>query len=123
MIHMKQGWTVNGLSVLVAVLATLLAMQYFGGDSRHAFAQSSMGSADYMIGLIGPSRQSKIPLFLIDSKRQTVMVYDYHQDQRELRLRAVRSYRFDRELEDAEFGVKGPSVKDVKSELEKREGR
>ena len=118
--QVKQGWTVNVLLVLVAVLATLLATQYFGGNSRHAFAQSSMGSADYMIGLIGPPKTSKIPLFLIDSKRQTVMVYDYHQDQRELRLRAARTYRFDRELDDVEFGNKGPSVDNVKSMLEKR---
>jgi len=118
--QVKQGWTVNVLFVLVAVLATLLATQYFSGGSQRAYAQTSAGSADYMIGLIGPARQSKIPLFLVDSKRQTVMVYDYHQDQRELRLRAVRSYRFDRELEDAEFGVKGPSVDNVKSILERR---
>ena len=114
----KQGWAVNVLFLLVGILATLLVTQYLGGGGRKVFAQEMVGSADYMIALIGPARQSKIPLFLVDSKRQSIMVYDYHQDQRELRLRAVRSYRFDREIEDEEFGVKGPTVEEVKTFLE-----
>ena len=117
----QMQWTITCLVAVVAVLATVLLLNYIRDDSRYAFAQVSEGSAGYVVGILGQPRSNKLPLFLIDNKRQTIMVYEYSQERRELFLRAARSFRYDRELTDVDYrsmgATKGPSVDDVRDDL------
>ena len=117
----QMQWTITCLVAVVAVLATVLLLNYIRDDSRYAFAQVSEGSAGYVVGILGQPHSNKLPLFLIDNKSQTIMVYEYSQERRELFLRAARSFRYDRELVDADYSnyssTKGPSVGDVRDDL------
>lgn len=111
-------WLVTGLVAVIAVLATLVIVKAFDESSKVAFAQASEGSANYMIGVVGQEMERKMPLFLVDTRKRTVMVYEYDQRNRRLFLRAVRTYLHDTELTDENFdrysSTKGPSVEDVK---------
>ena len=117
----RTQWTLTALVGVVAVLATLLVVQCLRDGSRYAFGQVSEGAAGYVVGIVGPAYQSRLPIFLIDNKRQTMLVYEYHQENRELFLRAARTFRYDREIDDEGFTKystsKGPSVKDVQDFL------
>lgn len=117
----RTQWTFTALVAVVAVLVTLLVVQYLRDGSHYAFGQVSEGTAGYVVGIIGPEYQRRLPVFLIDNKRQTILVYEYHQENRDLFLRAARTFRYDREIEDEGFTKystsKGPSVKDVQDFL------
>ena len=121
----RTHWVITGLVAVAAVLGTLLAVNLLGGGPRYALAQVSEGSAGYIVGLLGPTiRESRLPLFLIDTKAQTILVYEYDQSRRLLYLRVARSFRNDRELLDNSWGqqnaYQGPSVNDVKNILRRR---
>lgn len=112
---MKEHRTVTILAVVVAVLATLLVVSAL--RPRYALGQVSEGAAGGMVGLVSEQRNARSPLFLIDTKAQTVMIYEYDQSIRRFYLRAVRSYRNDRRIDDMSFHAmgqnKGPTVKEA----------
>jgi hypothetical protein len=117
---------VVALTVVVAVLATLLTVDVVRGDRGIAFGQVSEGAmANYVIGLLGEQKNDLRPLFLVDTKSQTIMIYEYLDSRRVLIFRAARSYASDREVADASFYDRtnvytGPSVRDIQQFL--REG-
>lgn len=130
-------WLLVSLVAAVSVLATLLAVNLLRSESpyaygqgtdlgairnvsRSSFGQVSEGAAGYIAALTNTPDQSRMPLLMIDTKSQTILIYEYDQSRRVLYLRAVRSFRNDRELEDASFGrsaTKGPTVEEVREIL------
>jgi len=118
----RSNWVITGLVAAVAVLATLLGVRLFGGGPRSALAQAvSEGSAAYMVGIVGPRFETRMPLVLIDTKKQVILIYEYDQARRRFFLRVARSYVNDRELVEASFGEEGvwqgPTVNDVREIL------
>jgi len=120
---MKHNWTVTVLVAIIAILATVLVSSALA--PRYAAAQTDSGSADYVVALVGTQKSSRSPLFLIDSKAQSIMVYEYDQSLRRFYLRAVRSFGYDRKLEDKSYHRlgqgSGPSVKDVRGDLRRKD--
>jgi hypothetical protein len=120
---LRTQWPVAVLSAGVAVLATLLVLDAPRRERGIAFGQVSEGAtANYMIGMLGEQNNDRRPLFLIDTKAQTIMLYEYFDSQRILLFRVARSYASDREVQDAVFYdqsnlYKGPSVRDIQSYL------
>jgi len=114
----RTQWLVTALVAVAAVLGTLLGVRAFDDPSRYVYAQSSEGSANYVIGVVGAEYERRVPLFLIDTRKRAIMVYDYDQGNRRLFLRAVRTFTHDSELLDENFkkysSSSGPSVDDVK---------
>ena len=114
----RAQWLVTALVAVAAVLGTLLVTKAFDDPSRYVYAQSSEGSANYVIGVVGSESQRRLPLFLIDTRKRTIMVYDYDQGNRRLYLRAVRTFTHDSELLDENFkkhsATSGPTVDEVK---------
>ena len=112
----RSYWVMTGMLVVIAVLATLLVRDGLG--TREAAAQAiSESRADYVSATVGPLRESRVPIFIVDTKSQVIMVYEYDLARRTLYLRVGRSFRNDRRLDDQNFGEKnsnwGPSVKEV----------
>jgi hypothetical protein len=127
----RTQWLILGLVAAAAVLATLLAVTlYHGSTPPYAIAEVSEGAASYVVGILGPPRETRVPLFLIDTKNQVILTYEYDQSRRLFFLRTARTFRDDRLLEDSGFdryGVnEGPTVKDVQKivrDLEKKGNR
>jgi len=124
--RLESRWTATVLVAAVAVLGTLLAMKVLDEGAQSAEAQfAGEMKADYMIGLVGPLRDPYVPLFLVDTKGQKIMVYEYEMAQRKFGLRAARSFRYDRELDDQNFTQrdwrKTPTVAEVKKLVERQE--
>ena len=123
----RTGLVITGLVGAVAVLGTLLAAELLRGGSRYALAQVSEGTAaGYVIALSSPPREARLPLFLIDTKTQTILVYEYDQSRRLFFLRVARSFRNDRELIDNAWGqmdvYAGPTVAEIGQFLRQQGG-
>ncbi len=113
-------WATMALVAVMAAFGTVLAMTVVwmavsALDTEPAIAQfSSEASADYVAAVLGPEQFSRVPLFLVDTKAQSIMVYEWDAGRRRFYLRAVRSFRNDRRIEDAHFAEQrldvGPSV-------------
>lgn len=108
---------------VAAILATLLLVDVLRQDRGIAFGQVSEGAmANYVIGLLGEQQNDLRPLFIVDTKQQVILVYEYFDSRRVLLFRAARSYQSDREVADASFYDRtnvysGPSVRDVQQFL------
>ena len=91
---------------------------------RYAMAQET-SSVPYMVGITGPERNSRMPLFLIDTRKEIILTYEYNSSRRTLDLVRVRTYLYDRQLEDYTNPehAGGPSVSDVRRELRKSSSR
>ncbi len=116
----RTQWIVTSLVAVTAVLATLIVMRSLG-DPRPAFGQTGAAVGSDVVGLVGGAYQDRVPLFVIDTKRGKIMVYEYNPRNRTFDFRAVRSYQYDRELEDEIFDSnRGPNVKKVREEVRKK---
>ena len=102
-------------STLVVLLAVALGFVLAGGGVlKMAQAQGEMQTGRIAV-VAGPIRTVDLPIILVDSREETMMVYEYDMAQKELNLIAARTFRFDKLL--AQFEVKGrngPSVDEVK---------
>jgi len=110
------------LAFLVGVLCALILVQtgaYPLRDSNLAWAQDSAATS-YMLGLVGATVDKDLPIVLVDARQQTIMLYQFNTTTERLKLSQVRSYKYDRLLEDFNGGRagNGPSVEDVKKVLQ-----
>ena len=120
-------WLVIGLVALVAVLTTLFVVRALDdGASRYAMAATSEGAANYIVCVVGESQQDdRLPVFLVDTKARSIMVYEYDTGDRRFLFRATRSFVHDRELKDMQARDaynenSGPSV-DAVQEMVRRQ--
>jgi hypothetical protein len=120
-------WAVAGLAAIAGALAALLAVEYLHqSPSRTAFGQTgeAAASANYVLALLGTTTNDATPIVLIDTKTQTLMVYEYMVSRHTMYLRAARTYVADRELRDNGFfagdSYTGPSVNDVQNLIKRR---
>jgi hypothetical protein len=113
-----------GLMVLCALLAGALLAMALRDPAPSAFAQSGMlAPSGATIALIGPEKYDRVPLFLVDTRAQSIVTYEWNLGSRVLLLRGVRTYSSDRELEEASWTVNvnaGPSVKEVRDLVKKQ---
>ncbi len=107
------------LAALVAATAFALAAL---GAARPAVADDGPGvhSTDGFIAVTGLSREDTETLYLVDTEKQILLIYETDRG-RGLRLVAARSFRYDRELiEYNDLSEKGFKASDLKKRLEDR---
>jgi len=97
----REQMTVVVLVAVVAVLATLLAVDFAGGRPAQAQATTSSGG---FISVVGGELYSgsNIPIIVVDGQQMAIMTYNYKVvgPAYPLTLTNVRSFRFDRQLND-----------------------
>ena len=114
----KYVWAINVVLILIAVaLGGIWVCEH---ARKPVLAQSSMEVGD-IIAIAGQYRdRDDEPLFLMDTKNQVLLVYEYQIQTNHFSLRAVRRYEWDTAKEKdrmfAPIGTKskvGPKVEDV----------
>ena len=94
--HRAHGLMTAALAFLVGVLATLLVAR------GHEVARAQDAStANYMIGLIGPAVRSDVPIMIVDTRAQTLMMYQWNTAREELQFLQARNYQYDRQIVEA----------------------
>ncbi len=105
----------NGQNILLGAIVVLLTIIVFKGSTQYVSAQAD-GDARHVFGLIGQRQGNREPLYLIDTREQAIMVYEYSVQGEGLGLVTARSYKYDKELED--FGRSfGYDIEKVRSYL------
>jgi hypothetical protein len=123
----KAHCAIVGMAAIVGALAALLAVECLHkGESRVAFGQEAAGSANYVLALLGNTVNDATPIILIDTKTQTLLVYEFMASRKTLYLRVARTYSSDRELLDNGFytgdsyNPQGQTVNDIRNLLRRR---
>ena len=101
------------LLAIVGVLLTLLIVVEMSGTGALAQQGGSTVGATMAIITGEPSPSQDEPIFVVDSRNETVCIYEYNVGTRKFGLKAARSYKYDKELR--EYQNDPPTVDDVKS--------
>lgn len=104
-----QRWSV--LCVLL-VLCLMLLVELGGEVMAQTTAGSGRGGNGEVFVVAGQVTNGTYGLFLVDTKNETICVYQYLPQTRKLKLMAARTYRFDTKLDD--YNSDGPSPEEVK---------
>ena len=85
--------------VLLAVIATALVM-VIGLDPPVAHAQASAADRDGVFVVAGKVTPETYGLYLVDTGKRRIAVYQWLPNSRKLRLMAVRNYTYDLRLDE-----------------------
>jgi hypothetical protein len=105
---------------LVAVILALAAFIVVSGTARMqpAYAAGGGGAANNIIALMGNYNSgAKEVLYIVDTKRGTIAVYDY--TEKALNLKSVRHYAKDIQMLEYPPGRQRPSVKEINDQIKK----
>jgi hypothetical protein len=103
---------------LIAVVLVAAAAGYLlagGGGPSKAYGQSG-GMTSGVICVVGDVYAAYAPIVLVSVPDQSVVVYEYSYQGRQIRLAGARTYQYDKLLQD--FQNLPPTVEQVKDALE-----
>jgi hypothetical protein len=101
--------------VLLSVIATCLLIEVGVGASSATAQVTSVGGGDTLV-VGGQITKDSYGLYLVDTKRQALCVYQWLPGTRKLRLMASRTFKFDVQLD--EYNADKPTPSEVKSLVE-----
>jgi len=105
------------------IILLILVLARDSPDSVLARGESGAGGggdgARHIFGLVGSKEGNREPLYLIDTKHEVIMVYEYGVQSEGFGLTEVRSYKYDKLLKQYGKGLIGPKVDKVKEAVEK----
>ncbi|MFP4104965.1 MAG: hypothetical protein ACLFVU_02650 [Phycisphaerae bacterium] len=83
------------------------------GSTPDAFAQETNYASDGKVfAIAGKVSRDTYGVYLVDTQRGTIAIYQFLPNERKLRLMAARTYTFDMQLDD--YNSAAPSPADVK---------
>jgi len=86
--------------LIAGVALLLVAVVWTSLTGDRAVAQEA-GTDRFMISVVGFWRDNSEPVFIIDTRKQMIAVYEFDSEQNFLDLMATRTYEYDRRLLDA----------------------
>ncbi len=107
-------------TILFGVVITLLVLILVKNSPNYVVAQGDGGGfAKHVFGVVGFPEANRQPFYLVDTRQEVIMVYEYGVQGEGLGLVTTRSYRYDKQLEQYGRTYFGPKVDKIKKELEK----
>ncbi len=97
--------------VLLSVIATCLIMEIGFGTSAATAQVTSVGGGDVLV-VGGQITKDSYGLYLVDTRKQALAVYQWLPGSRKLRLMAARTFKFDVQLD--EYNADKPTPSEVK---------
>ena len=101
--------------VILSVIATCLVLELGFGASSATAQVTSVGGRDMLV-VGGQITKDSYGLYLVDTKRQSLCVYQWLPGTRKLRLMAARTFKFDVQLD--EYNADKPTPSEVKRLVE-----
>ena len=103
------------LVIVLTVIATCLVME-LGYGASSATAQVTSVGGDDMLVVGGQITKDSYGLYLVDTKRQALCIYQWLPGSRKLRLMAARNFKYDVQLD--EYNADKPPPSEVKRLVE-----
>ncbi len=106
--------------ILLGVVIVLLVLVFTKTSPDYVVAQGDGGAgAKHVFAVVGNRANNREPFYLVDTRREVIMVYEYGVQGEGLGLASVRSYKYDKQLEQYGQSSFGPKVEKIKKELVK----
>ncbi|NOZ23073.1 MAG: hypothetical protein GXP25_18525 [Planctomycetes bacterium] len=99
--------------VLLMALGFLVTIQIALTVLEETANAQIFGSDRYMIVVNGTWIDNEEPVFVINTREETICVYEYNSEEDKMKLVAVRLYKWDRMLQ--EYNNDAPSVATIRS--------
>jgi len=109
---MREKWLAAVLLGLAALFGYILAESDFFSKAQ---AQASEGQSAGVICVMGQELRGYVPIVLIDTREQRLLVYEYYMPGHSIELEAVRPYMYDRMAPP--LRNKGISVEEVRGTI------
>ena len=107
-------------TVLLGVAIVLLILLFMKNSTNDVIAQGDGGAGTkYVFAVVGNRQSNREPFYLVDTKREVIMVYEYGVQGDGLGLVSARSYKYDKLLEQYGRSNFGPKVDKIKKEIRK----
>lgn len=105
---------------LLGVVILLLILLFMKNTTNYVIAQGDGGAeAKHVFAVVGSQQSNREPFYLVDTKQEVIMVYEYGVQGEGLGLISARSYKYDKYLEQYGISSFGPKVNVIKKEIEK----
>ncbi len=105
-------------TILLGVIIALLALVLLKNSPNYVVAQGD-GGARHVFAVVGNQQANREPFYLVDTRQEVIMVYEYGVQGEGLGLVTTRSYKYDKQLEQYGRASFGPKVDKIRKELEK----
>jgi len=106
-------------TVLLGVAIVLLILLFMKNSTNDVIAPDNGGAGTkYVFAVVGNQQSNREPFYLVDTKQEVIMVYEYGVQGEGLGLVSVRSYKYDKLLEQYGISNFGPKVDVIKKEIE-----
>ncbi len=109
-------------TILLGVVIVLLVLVLIKASPNYVAAQGAGGGgagARHVFAVVGTQMNNREPFYLVDTKQEVIMVYEYGVQGDGLGLTSVRSYKYDKLLEQYGRSHIGPKVDQIKKEIMK----
>ncbi len=120
---MEKKYRLN--TILFGVVITLLVLILVKNSPNYVVAHDVGGAggggsgAGHVFAVVGNQQANREPFYLVDTRQEVIMVYEYGVQGEGLGLVTTRSYRYDKQLEQYGRTYFGQKVDKIKKELEK----
>ena len=105
-------------TVLLGIVIMLLLLVLIKTSPNYVIAQGD-GSARHVFAVVGSQQANREAFYLVDTRQEVIMVYEYGVQGEGLGLVTTRSYKYDKLLEQYGKSHFGPRVDKIKKEVEK----
>jgi len=109
-------------AILLGIVIVLLVLVLIKASPDYVVAQGAGGGgagARHVFAVVGNRANNREPFYLVDTKQEVIMVYEYGVQGDGLGLVSARSYKYDKLLEQYGTSNFGPRVDNIKREIRK----
>ena len=107
-------------TVLLGVVIVLLVLVLIKTSPDYVIAQGDGGAgAKHVFAIAGNRANNREPFYLVDTRQEVIMAYEYGVQGDGLGLVSVRSYKYDKLLEQYGRSNFGPKVDKIRKEIRK----
>ena len=107
-------------TILLGVVIVLLVLVLIKTSPDYAIATGDGGAgAKHVFALVGTQVNNREPFYLVDTRQEVIMVYEYGVQGDGLGLASARSYKYDKLLDQYGRSNFGPKVNEIKKEIRK----
>lgn len=108
-------------TILMGVIIMLLVFILIKNSPNYVVAQGDGGAfSRHVFGVVGHLEGSRESFYLVDTRQEVIMMYEYNIQGNGLGLITTRSYKYDKLLDQYGRSHFGPKVEEIKKEVRKQ---
>ena len=108
-------------TILLGIVIVLLLLILIKTSPNYVIAQGDGGAgAKHVFAVVGSQQNNRESFYLVDTRQEVIMVYEYGVQGDGLGLVSTRSYKYDKLLQQYGRSSFGPKVEKIKKAIESK---